>query len=184
MILNVRSTAWTVLLLDGIECAKAEWNSVFKIKHGTSSFAEISVEVSGATFNHMLSMKTHENAIAKLCFHYLRNIARIYRLISDGECKIIVHTFVISRLDYCSVLLCGLSNSISQISWTQNYVAHMVVRFDKSEHVTLIVHDLHWFFIGLRILLSTFIEGCRAIFKYNNNNKHGCGFWTMWLVIV
>ena len=38
-------------------------------------------------FNHTLSMQTHVNAIAKVCYHYLRNIVRVRRRFSDGTVR-------------------------------------------------------------------------------------------------
>ena len=62
---------------------------VFKSKQN-SMFARSNVQVGGTavevspkithlvlTFNQSLSMQTHVDAIAKVCFYYLRNIARI-----------------------------------------------------------------------------------------------------------
>ena len=89
--------------------------SFSKFKLSTNSYdganiqvGDTSVEVSsnirslGVTFNRTLSMQSHVNAITKVCFYYLGNIAKIRRL-SDEECKIIVHACVIKRLDYCNV---------------------------------------------------------------------------------
>ena len=45
-------------------------------------------------------MQSYVNDIAKMYFYCLRNIARILFILSEEECKIGVHTFVISRLDY------------------------------------------------------------------------------------
>ena len=64
-------------------------------------------------FDQPLSMQSHVNAIAKRCFHYLRNIARIRcLLILEEECKVIVHTFVITMLNYCNVLLYSLAGKM------------------------------------------------------------------------
>ena len=48
------------------------------------------------------------NTTAINCGYYLSNITRIHLILSEEECKIIVHTFVISRLDYCNVIPYGL----------------------------------------------------------------------------
>ena len=91
---------------------------VFKSKRNVNTFAEENVQAGstivgitskiknlGVIFDLTLSMQTHVNTIAKNCFYYLRKIRHI---ISEEECKIIVRTIMISRLDSCNVLLYGL----------------------------------------------------------------------------
>lgn len=153
---------------------------VFKSKHNTSSFAEANFQVGGAavevssrirnlgvTLDQTLSMQTHVNAIAKVCFYHLRNIARIRRRLSDEECKIIVHAYVISRLDYCNVLLYGLPDTTLQIlQRVQNYAARMIVRLGKDEHVTPVLHDLHWLPIKMRVHFKV------LLYTYKGLNDH------------
>ena len=50
-------------------------------------------------------MQTHVIAIAELCLYYFRNICR---RLSDEECKIIGHAYVISWLNYSIVPLYSL----------------------------------------------------------------------------
>ena len=61
--------------------------------------AEQNVQVGGTEvdisskviFDQTFSMQSYLNAIARRCYYYLRNIARIRRLLLEEECKIIVH---------------------------------------------------------------------------------------------
>ena len=96
----------------------------------------------GVIFDQILSMQGHVNTIAKNCFYYLKNIPRIRHLLSEEECKIIVHTFVISKLDYCNVLLYGLpKKTLHILQRVQNYA--LILRFSKGEHITLVLYYLH-----------------------------------------
>ena len=108
-----------------------------------NAFVEQSVQVDGTEVdiilkvrnNQTLSMQSHVNAIAKICFHFLRNIARIRRILSEEECKIIVNTFVISRLYLCSSIWFTWEN----VTHLQNYAASLIMRFGRSEHITTVL---------------------------------------------
>ena len=79
-----------------IECNMLKLNDykavfiVFKSRQDTNSFTGVNVQVGGilvelgskvrnfgVIFNQTLSVQNHVNAIAKVCFYNLRNIARI-----------------------------------------------------------------------------------------------------------
>ena len=89
------------------------------------------------------------NAIAKNCFYYLKSIARIHHFLSEEECKIL--TFVISRLDYCNVLLYRLpKKTLHILQRVKNYAARLILRFRKSEYITPVLYCLHWLPVELR----------------------------------
>ena len=48
----------------------------------------------------------------------------------------IVYTFVIPRLDYCNILLCGFSKKNINV---QDYAVHLIMRFGKNERMTLML---------------------------------------------
>ena len=100
----------------------------------------------GLTFDQTLSMEAHMHTIAKNCFfYYLRNIAGIQHILSEEECKRIVHTFVISRLDYFNIYMYGLAKKMLHIlRRVQNYAARLILCFGKSEHITPVLQYLHW----------------------------------------
>ena len=148
--------------------------------YNANAFAEQSVQVGGTEvdisskvrnlgviFDQTLSMQSHVNAIAKRCFYYLRNIARIRRFLSEEECKVIVHTFVISRLDYCNVLLYGLpGKTLHILQRVQNYAARLIMRFGKSEHITPVLRYLHWLPVDARVDYKVLLYTYKA---YNNH---------------
>ncbi len=56
----------------------------------------------------------------KTAFFHLRNIAKLWNMLSVSDAEKLVHAFMTSRMDYCNALLGGcLGSSINfQNSWT------------------------------------------------------------------
>ena len=52
--------------------------------------------------------------------------------------------FVTSRLDYCNSLYCGLpKREMDKLQRVQNCVARLVSGITRSDHITLVMKDLH-----------------------------------------
>ena len=69
-------------------------------------------------------------------------------------CKLLVHTPVMVRLDYCNALLCGAREDvIRQLQRLQMQAARVVCKKYKNDHiiVTELMWDLHWLPIRARI---------------------------------
>ena len=59
-------------------------------------------------FDQSLCMVPHVNAVCQSSFFHLRNIRFIRKYLTSDTAKIIIHAFVVSKLDYCNSLLYGL----------------------------------------------------------------------------
>ena len=63
----------------------------------------------------------------------------------------IVNAFL-SRLDYCNSLYCALpKREIDKLQRVQNCSPRLVSGIRRSDHITLVMKDLHWIPIGARI---------------------------------
>ena len=94
-------------------------------------------------------MEQSINDICKSCFYHLRNISRIRKHQSTES---FVHALVTSRLHFCSSLLYGLPKYlIEYLQKGQNVAARVVVLSNKHEHITPILHSLHWLPVEQRI---------------------------------
>ena len=72
-------------------------------------------------------------------------------LIYDAA-KIIIHAFVVSKLDYCNSLLYGLpSFFIRKLQHVQNSATCLVNQCPRFCHITPVLRDLHWLPISFRI---------------------------------
>ena len=74
--------------------------------------------------------------------------------ISMDACKLLVHTLVMVRLDYCNALLCGAREDvIRQLERLQRQAARVVCKKYKNDHTseTELMWGLHWLPIRARI---------------------------------
>ena len=78
-------------------------------------------------------------------FLHLRNIAEIRDSLSQKDTKIVVPTFISSKLDSCNSLVYGLPQSlIDRLQAVQNCAARLATRSRKHDHITSILKQLHW----------------------------------------
>ena len=61
-----------------------------------------------------LSMKTHVIKICQTAYFDLKRISSIRRFLTEDATKILVTSYILSRLDYCNCLLVGTPNSVIQ----------------------------------------------------------------------
>ena len=115
----------------------------------------------GVIFDANMNMQSHINSIAKRAHFQIRNIGRIRRFLTQEAAVTLVHAFISSKIDYCNALLYGLPlNIIAKIQRIQNTAARVVTGTRKYEHITPVLHKLHWLpvkqRIEFKILLLTF----------------------------
>ena len=62
----------------------------------------------GIIFDSMLNLKNHINSVVKICNYHIRNLYSIRKFL-DHDCLItLVHSLIVSRVDYCNSLYLGL----------------------------------------------------------------------------
>ena len=91
-----------------------------------------------------LTMKQHVNNVARSCFFHLRRIRRPRRCVGHNTAMQLVCSLVLSRLDYCNIVLSGLPNStISILQHVQNSAARLVVGLRTQDNTTQELKRLH-----------------------------------------
>ena len=90
--------------------------------------------------------------VCQVCHFHLRNIGKIRSFIDKDTAHMLVHAFIISRLDYCNALLAGLpAKATEPLQKIQNKAARIVVRKGIEEESRQILQDLHWLPITRRV---------------------------------
>ena len=102
-----------------------------------------------------LTMSTHIKNVCQTALISLRSIARLRKYLDRPTTERLVHAFISSRLDSCNSLLYGLPDSdIVKLQHVQNSAARLVVGARRRDHITPILHDLHWLPVRKRILFK------------------------------
>jgi hypothetical protein len=110
----------------------------------------------GVYLDNELTMDKHVSYICKVCYFQLRNIGSIRRYITKEAAIMLVRALITSRLDYCNSLLIGASKELIQrLQVVQNTAARIISLCAKREHITPVLHDLHWLPIVQRITFKT-----------------------------
>ena len=66
----------------------------------------------GCILGSKLNTSQHVSRVCKSANYYLHCIRKIRSFISMDACKLLVHTIVMVRLDYCNALLCGAREDV------------------------------------------------------------------------
>ena len=83
----------------------------------------------GVIFDDTMSLSPHVNTIVKGAFYHIRNISEKRKYISRSTTKIIVHSFVSSKLDFCNSLLFGAQKrDIVKLQSVQNAAGELFLK--------------------------------------------------------
>ena len=106
----------------------------------------------GVTLDASMTMTSHIASICKSASFALWKIGKIRNLLDQQSTEKLVHAFVTSRLDYCNSLLYGLPDyQIHKLQSIQNAAARLVMKTPRTDHITPVLHNLHWLPIQKRI---------------------------------
>ena len=115
----------------------------------------------GAIFDSSLNMKEQVLAISRACYCHIRNIGRIRTHLTQDATISLVHAFISSKIDHLNALLYGVPKYlIAKHQKIQNNAARVVTKSKRRDHITPVLHSLHWLpveqRIHFKILLITF----------------------------
>ena len=101
--------------------------------------------------NSLCMMADFQNSL----FFNLRNIFKIRKFLSYDTCKILIHAFITSTIDYCNLLLYGQPKCIfPRLQSVLNSAARLIHLSSRYEHVTPLLIQLNWLPIEQRITLK------------------------------
>ena len=114
--------------------------------------ARKSVRNLGVIFDCELKMNEHVSQTTRKCYGKLKEIASIRRYISTKVTQTLIQSMVMSHLDYGNSLLYGISEQLlSKLQRVQNAAARIVLGYNKRDHISEGLMQLHWLPIRYRI---------------------------------
>ena len=115
----------------------------------------------GAFFDSELKMNVQINNMCKSAWLHLYNISKIRQYLSQDQTKSIVHAYVTTKLNSNNSLLAGITlEQRRRLERVQHAAAKLITKSNKYDHVTPLLHELHWlpieYRIKFKILLLTY----------------------------
>ena len=90
-----------------------------------------------------MTMRQHVNRISSTAFSYLRVISRMRYCINEHCTFFLIHSLVLSRIDYCISILYGASSrELNRLQKIINYAVRVIKRLKKSDDVAPILRTL------------------------------------------
>ena len=121
-----------------------------------------SVKNLGITFDSSLDFKHHINSLVKTCNHHIRNLYAVRKYLNKDTLIGLVHSLILSHVDYCNSLFLGLPNYLlKKIQTILNKCARLIYSLPPRTPTTRFLIELHWLPIRARIEFKI----CLIVFK-------------------
>ena len=91
-----------------------------------------------------LKSQTHITKVCGTAYSTVKNIARVWKLLTPEAARIIIQGLVISKLDYCNALLIGVSaHQMNKLQIVQNMCCRIIKNLRKYDHISDAMKDLY-----------------------------------------
>jgi hypothetical protein len=115
----------------------------------------------GVIVDNAVTMKEHIKKISRAASFGIFKIGKLRQYLDRTSTERLVNALVTSHLDYCNSLLINLPAShLAPLQSIQNTAARLITRSKKFQHITPVLHSLHWLPIPRRtqfkVLLLTY----------------------------
>jgi len=120
----------------------------------------------GVTLDQELTFADHIRRPTGRCFHSLRQLHSIRRILTTDTITTLVNALVVSRIDYCNAVLAGMHDiHLRQHQRVLNAAARLIARKRKYDSVSIsatLRDALHWLPIRQRVefKLSVLVFNC------------------------
>jgi hypothetical protein len=123
---------------------------------------EGSFRLLGVQLDCNLGMDDFVSATCRSAFHQIRMIAYIRKSINRDAAKLLSHSLVLSRVDFClSLLSASPHRATSRLQRVINHAARVVMKIKRSDHITPILKELNWLDFSKRMRKK------KVIFTFN-----------------
>jgi len=99
----------------------------------------------GVLLNSELTLKQYISKVASCCYYHIRRLRQVSRFVSRHIMMQLTSAFILSRLDYCNIILAGLpKSSIATHQRVQNAASRLVLGLGPRDHIADGLRQLHW----------------------------------------
>ena len=118
----------------------------------------------GVIFDPKLNFKYHINSLVKNCNYHIRNLYAVRRYLCKDILISLVHSLIISRIDYCNSLFLGLPNYLlKRIQSVINKCARLIFSLPPRVPTTRYLIELHWLPIKARVEFKICLTAYKAL---------------------
>jgi len=118
----------------------------------TSVASRESVRDLGVYLDSDMSMHKHVTQLVCSCYGVLRQLCSIRRSLPRTSLTTLVSSFIMSKVDYCNVVLVGLpQRELDRVQSVVNAAARLSADALRYDHVTPLLMDLHWIYECLSV---------------------------------
>ena len=122
----------------------------------------------GVLFDPNLNFRYHINSLVKNCNYHIRNLYAVRRYLNKDILISLVHSLIVSRVDYCNSLFLGLPNYLlRRIQSVINKCARLIFSLPPRVPTTRYLIELHWLPIKARVEFKI----CLIVYKALKFNK-------------
>ena len=109
----------------------------------------------GVVLDSSLSFRSHIDSIVKTCNFHIRNLYMIKDFVNRKNLVTLVHSLIVSKVDYCNSLFIGLPNVIlKKVQSVLNRAARLIFNLPPRVPTTSSLIELLWLPVKARIELK------------------------------
>ena len=99
----------------------------------------------GVTFDSGNAFTGHITNMCHACYYHVKDSRHIRKFLSVETAALLANSMISSRLDYCNSLLYDVSTyNVAKFQKIQTALCRIVLRLDRTSHVTPFLQKLHW----------------------------------------
>jgi hypothetical protein len=107
----------------------------------------------GVIIDKSLKMDQFISRTCRSAYAHLRTLGRLRGCLSTSALTLLIHAFVISRLDYCIILLSGVPASTThRLQRVLNSAMRVIYGLKRNDHLSAIKDELQWLPVTKRIV--------------------------------
>ena len=121
----------------------------------------------GVVLDSSLSFRSHRDYIVKTCNFHICNLYMIKDFVNRKNLVTLVHSLIVSKVDYCNSLFIGLPNVIlKRVQSVLNRAARLIFNLPPRVPTTSSLIELHWLPLKVRIEFKICLITFKAL-KFN-----------------